>query len=71
MLLLTSSPSMNGRLSSVRRTLPTVLFPQPAGPVTIQMCCMCALEGLQESPLTPLARSGMMFALLPGVESTA
>lgn len=58
--------------SSVRRTLPTVLFPHPAGPVTIQICCSSVgLGGVEEvTPLVPLAaRSGMMRALLT-VEST-
>lgn len=61
--ILTSSPSRNGTPSSVRRMLPTVLFPHPAGPVTTQICCICA--GLEDvTPLVPLVRSGMMRALL-------
>lgn len=72
--VLTSSPSRNGIPSSLRRTLPTVLFPHPAGPVTTQICCCFAgLEGVVDVtplvPLVPLARSGMMRALL-AVEST-
>jgi hypothetical protein len=56
--------------SSVRRTLPTVLFPHPAGPVTIQICCISAGLGVEDvTPLVPLVRSGMMRALLT-VEST-
>lgn len=66
--VLTSSPSRNGMASSVHRTLPTVLFPHPAGPVTTQICCICV--GLEVvTPLVPLMRSGMMRALLT-VEST-
>lgn len=69
-LVLTSSPSRNGMASSVRRTLPTVLFPHPAGPVTIQICCISAGLGVEDvTPLVPLVRSGMMRALLT-VEST-
>jgi len=34
----TSSPSRNGIASSLRTPWPTVLFPEPAGPVTTQIC---------------------------------
>lgn len=65
---LTSSPSRNGTSSSLRRTLPTVLFPQPAGPVTTQICCRgtgfvwfsWSMDAVVEVPLT---RSDMMRAL--------
>lgn len=63
---LTSSPSKKGTPSSLRRTLPTVLLPQPAGPVTTQMCCTWAgLVGFSCSTevAVPLERSGMMRAL--------
>jgi hypothetical protein len=33
---LTSSPSMKGRLMVLAMNWPTVLFPQPAGPVTMK-----------------------------------
>ena len=35
-LFLTSSPSMKGRFIVLAMNWPTVLFPQPAGPVTIK-----------------------------------
>lgn len=40
----TSSPSRKGNFNALLISSPTVLFPEPAGPVTTQICWICGPE---------------------------